>query len=336
MKTSIVFSRCGLCQSHSNVSLANGEDPDNNNEIVQEQFGTVVLASDCTISKGVHADNACSFESSNEAVSDVSSEICRNGNVSLSSAGVLQNLVNESYFAEDKENYDELSKDLALSVASSSNKSTSPSDSPLSSPFSFGSFSFDSSDCEIEMNLGSVWQQMSEINGLDTEVLEHSLGKTLDGTMENTSDGSLSSKSGTSLDDSGGSKCFPKAYGKQFVSIEKLQYSTQVTASIKENTGKKRGRKKMYNTASCLEEEMVLKRARNNEACGKYRTMKKKKLTQLFEEERALNEDNIRLKSMCEQMEAEKKLLTDFLVAYLKKKSHIHTKSCGKTKIQQN
>ena len=319
------------------MSLANDGDPASNKEIIQEQFDAVVLVSDYGISRAVHAGNACSFEISNEAVSEVSNEICINGNVSLSSAGILQNLVSESYFAEDKENHDEFSKELALSVTSSSNKSTSPSDSPLSSPISFGSFSFDSSDCEVEMNLGTVWQQMSELNGMETEVLEYSVGKTLDDTIGSMSDGNLSFKSGKSLeDDSGGKKCFSEAGGKQFVSAEKLQYPTQVTATIKENTGKKRGRKKIYNTASCLEEEMVLKRARNNEACGKYRTMKKKKLAQLFEEERALNEDNSRLKSMCEQMEAEKKLLTNFLIAHLKKKQHIDTKSCGKTSIQQN
>ena len=300
----------GLCHSHSDVSLA--KDPpkgNDSNQVLQEKDSTVLWVHE----HAVDPDDIINFEIPNEEVSDFARGVCMNGNISLSSVGFLQDLVNKNVISEDKENLLESFKDGPSSLGSLSDQGVSQNDSPLSSPSSLEATSFDSSDCDIDANL-DLWQQACEI-GDKCDIEAEVMGLNL----RNIPYGDLYSKSDKIQDGSDGILgVLKKPNRKQLVPVEKLQYPTQVTASIKENTGKKRGRKKIYNNASCLEEELSLKRARNNEACGKYRTVKKKKLKQLFEEEKALIEDNSKLKTKCEQMEAEKKLLKNLILSFLK------------------
>ena len=314
----------GLCHSHSDVSLA--KDPlkgNDNNEFIQEKDSTILWVHEHhNIFKAVNPDDNINFNVLNEEVSDFSHEVCMNGNISLSSVGSLQNLVNKSVFSEYKENLLESFKDGPPSLGSLSDQSISQNDSPLSSPSSLEATSFDSSDCDVDANLDFVWQPSCEIG--DTCDIEAEM---MDLTLRNIPGGGLYSKSDTVLKDGSDGKLdvLKKLNRKQPVPVEKLQYPTQATASIKENTGKKRGRKKIYNNASSLEEELNFKRARNNEACGKYRTMKKRKLEQLFEEEKSLIEDNSRLKTKCEQMEAEKKLLNNLILSFLRERLYNHS-----------
>ena len=105
---------------------------------------------------------------------------------------------------------------------------------------------------------------------------------------------------------------------KQLHCKSRTEKASPVTISIEQNTGKKRGRKKIYEPGSTLEEDISMKRARNNKACGKYRISKKERLHQLFEEERALQEANEFLRSKCSKMENEKKLLSNLLLSLLK------------------
>ena len=331
----------GLCHSHSDVSLAKDKDPHkdkDNSESALEKNSTFLFGSDDDIiCKAIHSDDTNNFKVSCEALSDSSHVLCVNRNLSLSSVNSVQNLVTESSLSDNKENLVESTKDEPSSVGNVSDRITSPDDPLLSPPNCLGVFSFDDSECDFEKSVAFVWQQICEIDGVcgpETQVLEHSLGKLFDHSASNIPNRDLYSRNGKNLKDgsAGTQSVSTKASRKQLVPIEKSQYPTQVIASIRENTGKKRGRKKIYNSASCLEEEVILKRARNNEACGKYRTMKKKKLEQLFEEEKALNNDNSRLKAMCEQMEDEKKLLTNLMLSILKDKSYSNSTICKQNK----
>ena len=98
---------------------------------------------------------------------------------------------------------------------------------------------------------------------------------------------------------------------------EKVEKAVPITCGITQNTGKKRGRKKVYK-AQTEEEDLQMKRSRNNEACGKYRYSKKRKLEELFKDEKELMKKNKVLKDQCKEMENEKKLLLN-LVLLLKK-----------------
>lgn len=99
---------------------------------------------------------------------------------------------------------------------------------------------------------------------------------------------------------------------------EKVEKVVPITCSITQNTGKKRGRKKVYEAGRTEEEDLQMKRSRNNEACGKYRYSKKRKLEELFKDEQELVEKNQVLRDQCKKMENEKKLLLN-LVMLLKK-----------------
>eukprot|EP00794_Sanderia_malayensis_P003763 gene3763-4285_t len=89
--------------------------------------------------------------------------------------------------------------------------------------------------------------------------------------------------------------------------------SVPVQCSITQNTGKKRGRKKVYKTCATVEEELKMKRERNNTACKKFREIKKSKENCILEEERKLLNANRKLKTECQKLENEKKLLMTLL-----------------------
>ena len=297
------------------MSLAKAEDGDklhDNKEPVQDNTGSVAQVQ--AICKEVHIDLPIVLKASSET-SNLSQERCIN--VSLPLTTCMQDLVNERMILDDKEN-------LLESFQNGSSLAGSSCDLPphvlhgdsLTSPINTGTFSFDNAVCDIETHSECIWHNPCDADGIfdieTVELLEQSLAHGSDGTplCQNAMNmtGSFEGTQGA----------LKNGNRKHLVPLEKVKNAAQVTASLTENTGKKRGRKKIYDSGSCLEEEISLKRARNNEACGKYRTMKKKKLEQLFEEERVLNEDNNRLTEMCKQMEAEKKLLTSLLLSILK------------------
>ena len=101
-------------------------------------------------------------------------------------------------------------------------------------------------------------------------------------------------------------------------SAEKVEKAVPITCGITQNTGKKRGRKKVYKAGRTEEEDLQMKRSRNNEACGKYRYSRKRKLEELFKDEQELMKKNKVLRDQCKEMEDEKKLLLN-LVLLLKK-----------------
>lgn len=83
--------------------------------------------------------------------------------------------------------------------------------------------------------------------------------------------------------------------------------------STVQNTGKKRGRKKIYKAGQTLEEDLKMKRDRNNEASKKFRQSKKSKLNEVFEKEKELIGINNGLKERYEKMKREKKILMTIL-----------------------
>lgn len=309
------------------MSLAKDDNANNSDEkssVAQERAAPVAhLLQDFGSCCEFHMNGGVKFKISHEALSDCLQEVCKDDNASLPVTNCMQNVMNERTLLEDKEN-------LINSCENGSFSSESCGEflphtlqgSSLLTPFDVGNFSFDlciSADSDAEMFSDILLQQVCET---DSAFDVWKKGST-DHHPENVPDDVMVCKNTSAIkvaENVVGTQGERKNDSKMCLLPAEKTNLDEVKASIKENTGKKRGRKKMY-TARSYVEEMYLKRARNNEACGKYRSMKKKKLEILFEEEKSLNEANRKLKAACKQMENEKNILTKLLLLLIKQNS---------------
>lgn len=317
MTTYFYFSFEGICQPHPDLSLANTNAPDKVSESWESAQETLrPFVGNGGNWRELYVDGTVKLKISNDAVSECPLEIFMGDSTSVSPLSCIQSVTSEKSLLEDKENLIDSFKIGSVYTGDSNDllpQFLQDDLSPL--PNDVENFSFDlhiSNECDVEAHADAMWQQ-----GYETDILFGMVKKeSVDKRLVNFTVEAASCKSGIKavrqVNDSKVQHLLP---------VENGNTAAQVTASIKENTGKKRGRKKIYNAGSCLEEEVYFKRARNNEACGKYRSMKKKRLEMLFDEERALNKVNSSLKAMCEQMETEKRLLTNQLLSVLKQKA---------------